>query len=328
MNRQVGLGALFGVLATIFAFAAAAAEQDDNKWIPLRDNLQARLLSAFEYTPDSGGERELVVNFMLSDTTVIADHTKVIDVADQLFGRVVLKPSEEKGYKRAAVNLLVSEKKSGDTTLQQYEDFHYARSDNTVWLRQAGPEAWKVAQDPAAWTPPKSEEVKLSSSTVYVDFVGEIFPPAGAKRAMGIELHSSTPLLDVQAKYAEMKELWSRFNQAKLKEQGFDAVRMENYGEAARGRFQVRQMVYLNIRREPNGEWPALPDQMPGAPIIAGLPPGVDEATRFAAAAVASVVPASPTVPVAASRENVTTGTGTAMDVTKPVALGDYLTAP
>src|SRR5262245_9052413 len=118
MDRRVRLAALFGVVALIFAFARASAEESKTPaWIPLQDGLKARLLVALEAV-DKGGERELLVNFMLSDPSAIADHQKVLGIADQLFGRIVMVPADTKDFKRAAVNLLVSETKSGDTTVQ------------------------------------------------------------------------------------------------------------------------------------------------------------------------------------------------------------------
>jgi hypothetical protein len=328
MDRRVRWAAFFGAVAVVFAFARVAAEEaKEPAWISLQNGLKARLLTAMEGASQSG-ERELLVNFMLSDPSVIADHDKVMGVADQLFGRVVMVPADTKGFKRAGVNLLVSETKTADATLQVYEDFHYVRGGDAVWLRQAGPEDWKTAQDPAAWVAPTSQAVELSTGTVHIDFIGEIYGRQGSK-VLGIEMRSKTSVLNVQAKYAEMKELWSRVDKAKLEEAGFDFLRMENYGEARRGRFHVRQMVYLNLQRPAGADWPELPEAMPDGPLIASLGSGGDdEAVRSASTAVASVVLHQPFVEVSGARqvEGVTAGVGIeAPAPTTKSALRDYL---
>ena len=307
MAMRVVMTALIAALTMGFAFPGTAAE--DN-WIPLRDGLKARFLTAFENT-DADKPRTLFANFVLSDTSVLADHARTIEIADQLFGRIVLVPADAKGFKRAVVNLLISETKTGATTKQTFEDFAYARGSNSVWLRQAGAQPWKTAQD-AQWQQPQSETVVLSVGTVYVDFAGEIFAPPGSKKALGVELRSSTPVGNIPGKYTEIKELWGRLDHAKLTEQGFDFVHLENYSEPLLGKFQVRQRVYLDIRRPDVGDWPTLPDTAPldGAkdPLVAGIGSSVeDDATRFASAAVGSIVTVSNRSDAA---KGVTTGVG------------------
>jgi hypothetical protein len=296
MTRRWWLPAWVGALAAVFAFTALAADDAQVTWVPLQGDLKARLLSAIEST--EGDEKELVANFVLSDPSVIADHTKVIDVADSLFARVVMLPAEAKSFKRASVNLLVSETTQGDTTVQKFEDFHYKRGDNTVWLRQAGTEDWKTAEDAAAWKAPESKEVVLTVGTVYIDFFGEIFAPKGATKGLGIEMRSSVPVTEIPRKYAEIRELWSRIDKAKLKADGFDYVRIENYGEPRKGRFQVRKDVFVQGIRPPESEWPELPEAMPnGGPLIAGLGTGgEDNGTRLAANGVAAGVSIVPVV--------------------------------
>jgi hypothetical protein len=299
------------VLVATLTGVLAATGAEEPHWIPLQDGIKARLLTAAEST-DPSKPRELGASFVLSDPKIVADHAKVIDVADQLFGRVVLAPADTKGFKRAAVNILISETKAGDTTDQEFEDFHYARGGNAVWLREAGKESWKTAQDPAAWTPPQSETVQLPQGTVYVDFAGEVFAPAGATKALGIEMRSNTPATNIPGKYAEIKALWERLDHAKLKDNGFDFVGIENYGEARRGRFHVRQRLWVELRRQDDGSWPVLPETAPlkgsKGPLVAGLGTGVDDdATRFASAAVGSIVFVSRTK---AEPEGVTTGIG------------------
>lgn len=280
----------------VAAFALTGAAGAVENWIQLRDGVKARFLAAQEST-DSAKPKTLSVSFALSDPAIVADHKRVIEVADQLFGRVVILSAEEKEYARAIVNLLQSETKVGEDTVQVFEDFQYVRGKNGVWLRQAGTQPWKVAQDPT-WTPAKSEAVVLSTGVVYVDFVGEVFPPAGATKALGIELHSATVATNIPAKYAEIKEIYNRLDKAKLTQAGFDFVHLENYGEPLRGRFQVRKRVYVDISRAADGTWPALPDTAPFKdskdPLVAGL--GLEQkydATLFAQRAVSSIVPVS-----------------------------------
>jgi hypothetical protein len=290
--RFRGLTAALFAALLVLCGAATAAEN----WIQLRDGVQARFLTAFTRS-DPAKPKTLLVNFVLSDAKIVADQTKVIEIADQLFGRIVLLAAEEKEFTRAIVNLLKSETKRGEETVQAFEDFHYARGNNGVWLRQAGPQAWKTAQD-ATWTPPVPETVQLSTGTVYVDFVGEIFAPAGATKALGIELHSPTAVTNIPAKYNEIKEVWNRLDREKLTQAGFDFVHIENYGEPLRGKFQVRKRVYVDITRQTDGKWPELPDTAPfkdgKEPLVAGV--GLrfeDDATHFASRAVASIAPVS-----------------------------------
>lgn len=291
--RSLAAAVLSAVASVCLIGSAMAAE---GNWIQLRDGVKARFLTAFKST-DEAKPKTLMVNFVLSDSAIVADHTKVIEVADQLFGRIVLIAAEDKEYKQAIVNLLRSETKKGEDTVQEFEDFRYARGANGVWLRQAGPEAWKTAQDPT-WTAPTPEIVQLSSGNVYIDFVGEVFPPAGATKALGIELRSPVSVTNIPAKYNEIKEIWNRLDHTKLSEAGFDFVHLENYGEPLLGRFQVRKRVYVDITRKSDGTWPVLPDTAPfkdgKEPLVAGV--GLrfeDDASRFASRAVASTVPVS-----------------------------------
>lgn len=286
--------ALFAAVAAVCVIGSAMAA--DENWIQLRDGVQARFLTAFKST-DADKPKTLMANFVLSDAKVVADHAKIIEVADQLFGRIVLIAAEDKAYARAIVNILKSETKKGDDTIQAFEDFLYVRGSNGVWLRQAGTEGWKTAQDPA-WTPPTPEVVQLSNGTVYVDFIGEVFPPAGATKALGIELRSATPTNNIPAKYNEIKEIWSRLDHTKLSNAGFDFVHLENYGEPLLGRFHVRKRVYVDITRKSDGTWPVLPDTAPlkdgKEPLVAGI--GLrfeDDASQFASRAVATTVPVS-----------------------------------
>ncbi len=292
MGSSMQWRSVWTALLAVAVLALGDAARAEN-WIQLRDGVEARFLTALE-SSDSSKAKALIVNFVLKDPKIVADHGKVIGVADQLFGRVVLVAAEEKNYVRAVVSLLKSEKKVGPETVQAFEDFTYARAKDGVWLRQAGPEPWKIAQDPN-WTQPKPETVQISTGTVYVDFVGEVFPPAGATKALGVEMRSAKPVTNIPAKYNEIKEIWARLDQAKLAQAGFDFVHIENYSEPLRGKFHVRKRVYIDISRAPDGTWPVLPDTAPfkdgREPLVAGV--GLqheDDATRFAQRAVSSVV--------------------------------------
>lgn len=290
MRWRSVMAAIFAAVAAVCLFGSAMAAEN---WIQLRDGVQARFLTAFKST-DAAKPKTLMANFVLNDAKIVADHARVIEVADQLFGRIVLLAAEDKEYKRAIVNLLRSETKKGEDTVQDFEDFHYVRGSNGVWLRQAGPEAWKTAQDPT-WTPPTPEVVALSTGNVYIDFIGEVFPPAGASKALGIELRSAVSVTNIPAKYNEIKEIWNRLDRTKLSEAGFDFVHLENYGEPLLGKFHVRKRVYVDITRAADGTWPVLPDTAPfkdgKEPLVAGI--GLrfeDDASRFASRAVASTV--------------------------------------
>jgi hypothetical protein len=285
MSRLVLASALLAALTVFFAFAGQAQEA----WISLKGGNKARILSATE-SVDAGKRRQLVASFVLSEPGVVADHARVIEIADQLFARVVLVPADQKGFKRVLINLLAGEGSSADGAVQKFEGFSYVRRSNGVWLRQAGPEPWKVAQDPK-WVPLQAQLVQLSTGAVYVDFIGEIFAPAGSTKALGIEMRSSTPATNIPGKYAEIRELWTRLAYDKLKTDGFDFVHIDNFTEPQRGRFHVRQRVYLDIRRPEGGDWPELPGTAPleGAkePLVAGTI-FEDDSTRFALAAVGS----------------------------------------
>lgn len=294
MRWRSAVAVVFAAVTAVCVSSGTLAAAEN--WIQLRDGVQARFLTALKVTAPSKA-KTLSVSFVLHDAKIIADHAKAIDVADQLFGRVVLVTAEEKEYQRAVVNLLKAEEKSGVDTVQVFEDFHYARGSNGVWLRQAGPQAWKTAQDPS-WSAPQPEVVQLSNATVNIDFVGEILPPTGATKALGVDMYSATPVTNIPAKYREIREIWNRLNHAKLTEGGFDFVHIGNYGEPLRGKFHVRKRVYVDITRQPDGTWPELPETAPlkdsSEPLVAGL--GLrfeDDAERLAAQAVASIVPVS-----------------------------------
>ena len=113
-------------------------------WIQLRDGVKARLLGARE--AKVGGEPELQGAFQLNDNSLLNDHAAMISIADQLFARVVLIPAETKSYAHAAVLVLASETKVGDTTTQGFDDYHYRRGADTVWLRNKNPSLLAIQQ--------------------------------------------------------------------------------------------------------------------------------------------------------------------------------------
>lgn len=283
--RLALLGALFAVAVTMamlsvdqpgfapgFRVSSAAAEEE--KVIELQDDVLVRYIGTFETKPQSG-DAEGIVAFAFKDPTMLQQHEKVISASDQIFSRFVIVPAEKNKLKRAGVFFLISETKEGDPTIQKYEDFHYARGSNGVWLREAGDEPWKVAQDPN-WTAPESEKLELAGfGTVDLDFVGPIFGPAGSK-AFGIEMRTDTPVDNDKRKYAEIRAVWLRLDREKLKAEGFDYVAIENFTDKRIGRFQVRMRYYLNIRRPAGGDWPDVPETPPAdpnAPLTASLDP-------------------------------------------------------
>lgn len=255
-------------------FSSAAAEEE--KWIMLRDSIEVRFLGALDVTPDGGGTPEVVANFALKDQSLLEQHEKLIASADQLFGRFVLVAAEKGKRKRAGINFLISESGSGATKVQMFEDFHYARQENGVWLREAGSEPWKIAQDPN-WVHPESEKVELPGlGPVEIDFVGSIFGPPTATKSLGIEMRTATSVKNVNGKYAEIRAIWYALDRAKLKADGYDFVEIQNFTDKKAGYFQVREYVYLRIARPAGGEWPEVPvnpNADPNAPLTASLDP-------------------------------------------------------
>jgi hypothetical protein len=291
MFRQLSFLAAVGALAMLAGglqprsfgvgvSPAVAADEAQRPWLTLSGGVKVRFVTAVERSPESGasGSRELFVIFEFEDRTVLKDHAKLIDVADQLFGSVVVVPAETKGFKLAAVNFLTSD---GSDGVQAVEDFHYARRDDAVWLRQAGTEDWKVAQDPA-FTPPASETVDLGDAGVAeVSFIAEIDAPKGSTRAIGIEMRTDTPIASQAKKYQEVRALWNRLDIQKMKADGFDYADVRSYADRLRGRFQVRKYARLQIKRPSGQDWPTLPETMPTSgkgPLIAWAQPPADNA--------------------------------------------------
>jgi hypothetical protein len=238
-----------------------------------------------ERLPDGtvGGRRDLLAVFEFEDRSVLKDHAKLITISDLLFGNLVLAPAEKRSFEFATIGLVKSETAKGDATALSLEDFRYARRDDAVWLRQAGSEAWKVAQDPA-FTPPAFETVDLGSAgKVEVSFVGEIEPPKGLSRAFAIEMRSDTPIEEHERKYQEVRAFWGQLKLEKLKADGFDFADIHHFTERARGVFHLRRAAHLKIKRPAGEDWPTLPAKMPvpgeSSPVIAWAMPQTEGTT-------------------------------------------------
>lgn len=262
---------MFRILAAAILLASATAapaaatdalpvqQTQQQPIITLKDGTRLRFLRGMEANPDGKPEeREIVGVFQFDDATRFDDHAKMLAVADDLFGGIVLVAAEMRGYKRAAVGLLpaLAAPGAGEKT----EQIHYARRNDTVWLRQAGPESWKTAQNPNEWTAPKPEIVDLGEyGKVEVPFAGEIAAPTGRRKALGVEMYTRTPARTGR-KIEEIRAMWQWLDPAKVKAQGYDTVVIQNYDERARGKFHARQMAFVALVMLANGEWPKLPE--------------------------------------------------------------------
>lgn len=258
------LAALALVIAGAVALPALAQAQQAQQAqsqavITLKDGTRLRFVRGMELNSDKPEAHELMGVFQFEDASFLNDHAKLIAVSDQLFGGIVMVAAEARGFKRAAVGFLISSQSAGGTTAELVEDFHYARGDDPIWLRQAGPEPWKTAQDPNDWTPPVPEIVDLGDyGKVEVVFAGEIGAPPGRKRAFGVEMYTPTAVRTGR-KIEEMRAMWEWLDPDKLKGEGYDIAVIQNFEERARAKFHVRQGAFLVIATFPNGEWPTLP---------------------------------------------------------------------
>jgi hypothetical protein len=260
-------------------FEPLAQAQNVDVFVVLKDGTRVRFLRAFEHRRDGGGpdDRALAAVFELEDKAILSNHAKLIEVADFLFGGVLLAPADTKGFTRAWVGFLISKTIVGDNVVEELEDFHYARGEDAVWLRQAGPEPWKTAQDPKAWTPPTIEIVDLGEyGAAEVSFMGQIAEVPGLVKAFGVEMRTDTPL-ESGRKWEEIRALWNQLDREKLRTDGFTVALLLNFTERARGKFHVRKFAFMQIQRGPDGEWPTLPDGPlgPGGQpvVVASLPP-------------------------------------------------------
>lgn len=268
--------------------------------VTLRDGTKITFLKGLTVDAENDpGSKVLFAAFQLPDEALLSNHARLIEIADLLFGGIVLVAADDKGFKQAAVGFLRSQSMKDATVAQSYEDFHYKRGENAVWLRQAGKERWKVAQDPNDWKAPTPEIVDLGEyGKAEVPFFGEIMTPPGRKKALGIEVYTPTPA-KTGRKVEELRALWQSLDHDKLKADGFDTVLMQNYEERARGKFHVRQMAYLALVASPSGEWPKLPEgplTPEGKPVITAE--AVTKTTfEMAAAALGASAPVLLTAP-------------------------------
>ena len=244
----------FALLLTL-SLAVQAAEKPVA--LDLGDGYQVRLIGAGDTPARVGNPKVIYISVALLDDKIHADHKKLIEAADRVFESVLMGAAENGYYRRAKVNIL----RPGANT---FEDFLFLRGDDEVWLRQAGAEPWKTAQDKRAWTPPATEKLTVPPfGTFAVETAIEVSPPEGFHRAAEIDFVSATPIINIQRKYQEIKALWSRMNQARLKSEGFDIVLIGNFSSAPKGRFHARKGFFVRIPREVGGDWPALPDRAP-----------------------------------------------------------------
>jgi hypothetical protein len=240
--------------------------------VTLKDGTKIIFLKGFTVDAQGApGSKALFGAFQLQDEALLSNHARLIEIADLLFGGIVIVGAEQQGYKHAALGFLRSQSAAAGATVELYEDFHYKRGDNAVWLRQAGSEPWKVAQDPNEWKAPTPEIVDLGEyGKAEQVFFGEIMGPPGRKKALGVELYTPTPARTGR-KIEELRAYWNSLDHDKLKADGFDTVMIQNYEERGRGKFHLRQMAFLVMAMFPNGEWPKLPDgplTPEGTPVI------------------------------------------------------------
>lgn len=235
--------------------ASAIPVQDAASWIPLRDGVEVSFLGAGE--TNAGAQRALFANFAAKDPKVVGQPAKIIAAADELFGRFVILTAEQNGYSRVVVNVKKADAKPGAAPV--YEDFVYVRGANTVWLRQAGKEKWKIAQNPKFEAPPIQVLNIPNIGKIEIEAIAEIHPPNGARRAIGIDIRTDTPSKNTVQKYKEIRATWSEADRATLLQRGYDLVAFQNFSAKRLGRFQVRDMAYVQIQREQGKAWPELP---------------------------------------------------------------------
>ena len=232
----------------------AAAEMQT---LDLGDGYKFALLGAGDTPAKVANPKSIYINVAIKDDKLLADKAKLLEAADRMFESVLMAAAEKGYYKRATVNI----RRPG--TPETFEDFLYLRGDNDVWLRQAGKEPWKVAQD-AKWTPPAAEKVEVQGfGTFKVEQAIEIPAPEGFHRAAEVDFVTATPVVDIQRKYKEIKALWSRIDREKMRTDGFDMVLLGNFAESQRGRFHARRGFFVRIPRDTDGTWPELPDRAP-----------------------------------------------------------------
>ncbi|MCE9524020.1 MAG: hypothetical protein K8S25_16505 [Alphaproteobacteria bacterium] len=252
LASALSLTALGMGIATVAVQAAPQMEVLD-----LGDGFQFELLGAGDTPAKVANPKSIYLNVALKDAKLVADKAKLIEAADRMFESVLMGAAEKGYYKRATVNV----RRAG--TPETFEDFVYLRGANEVWLRQAGKETWKVAQD-AKWTPPAVEKVDVQGfGSFHVEQAIEIPAPEGFRRAAEVDFVTATPVVDIQRKYQEIKALWARIDREKMRTDGFDMILLGNFAESQRGRFHARRGFFVRIPRDTDGAWPELPDRAP-----------------------------------------------------------------
>lgn len=249
--------ALLVALAVALSGSVIAQAADRPVALDLGDGYQVRLIGAGDTLARVGHPKTITISVAVLDDKIHADHKKLIEAADRVFESALLNSAEQGYYRRALVNIL----RPGQSS---FEDFLYLRGEDDVWLRQAGAQPWKTAQDRKAWTPPKSEKMQVPSFGAFaVETAIEVAPPDGFKRAAEIDFVTPTPVFNTQRKYQEIKALWEQMDRARLKSEGFDIVMIGNFTTAQKGRFHARKGFFVRIPREIGADWPELPASAP-----------------------------------------------------------------
>jgi len=311
---------LTALLLTLSASAALAASgpaelqgQPQQPVITLKDGTKVIFLKGFAVDAEGEpGAKALFGAFQLQDETLLSNHARMIEIADILFGGIVILGAEMQGYKHAALGFLRAQSMKDGTIVESYEDFHYKRGADAVWLRQAGKEPWKVAQDPNEWKAPVPEIVDLGEyGKAEMVYFGEIMAPLGRKKALGVELYTPTPARTGR-KIEELRAYWNTLDHDKLKADGFDTVIIQNYEERSRGKFHLRQMAFLLMAAFPNGDWPKLPEgplTPEGRPVITAE--AISQSTfEIAAAKLGASVPSLLAAPLPKTSSNHSAGLG------------------
>jgi hypothetical protein len=246
-----------GPRVPLLSVGVVKVQSGASDWIGLRNGVEVAFLGAGE--TKAGAQRALFANFASKDPALVKQPAKVIDAADELFGRFVLLTAEQNGFSRVVVNVKKGDVKSGGATTPVYEDFVYIRGANTVWLRQAGNEKWKVAQNPKFEAPPVQVLTIPGIGKIEVEAIAEINPPNNARRAIGIDIRTDTPNKNQLQKYREIRATWLEADRATLQQRGYDLVAFQNFTAKRLGRFQVREMSFVQIQREQGKGWPDMP---------------------------------------------------------------------
>jgi hypothetical protein len=244
----------------VSADAGLVKVQERTQWIPLRSGAEVNFLNASEAV--GGGQKTLIANFATKTPAVLKQPAKLIESSDELFGRFVILTAEQNGYGQVVINVKKDAVKPGQPA---FEDFVYARGANTVWLRQAGKEKWKVAQNPAYEAKPLQVLTLPGLGKIEIEAIAEIQPPSGARKALGIDIRTDTPSKNQLMKYREIRATWMEADRTTLLQRGYDLIAIQSFTTKRLGRFQVRDMAYVQIQREAGKGWPDMPALPPSA---------------------------------------------------------------